>query len=101
MMKDDGATELKKWLADGGNRRMVTGMTVQQADGLADRLYTMGAVKVYAFGGVVTMSLAIELPQDPDKRKELFDWYARRVDEKGGQPQHDEGQQYLLVRTGL
>src|SRR5204863_2836120 len=39
MMKDDGATELKEWLKNGGPRRMVMGMTVQQADGLADRLY--------------------------------------------------------------
>jgi hypothetical protein len=101
MMRDDGAYELKKWLADGGNRRMVTGMTVQQADGLADRLYTMGAVKVYAFGGVVTMSIAVELPKDPDKRKELFDWHKRWVEDKGGQFSRDEGQQYLLVRTGI
>jgi hypothetical protein len=101
MMKDDGATELKEWLKNGGNRRMVMGMTIQQADGLADRLYNMGAVKVYAFGGVVTASLAVELPQDPDKRRELVDWQTRWHTDMFEPPQKDEGQQYLLIKMKL
>ena len=34
----------------------------------------MGAVKVYAFGEVVSRSIAVELPDDPVKRKALFDY---------------------------
>jgi DNA-directed RNA polymerase subunit RPC12/RpoP len=98
MMNEDTATELKEWLKNGGSRRMVMGMTVQQADGLADRLYNMGAVKVYAFGGVVTASLAIELPTDADKRKELIEWQKRWHTDMNETPQTDVGQQFLLIK---
>jgi hypothetical protein len=102
MMKDDGATELKQWLAE-GKTRMVTGMTREQADGLADRLYGMGAIKVYAFGGVATMSIAIELPPEKDKRDKIFEWYKKKYEEhtSAAERVQDVGQKYLLVHTGL
>ena len=102
LMKDDGATELKQWLAE-GKQRMVTGMTREQADGLADRLYGMGAIKVYAFGGVATMSIAIELPPEKDKRDRIFEWYKKKYEEhmSAAERVQDVGQKYLLVHTGL
>jgi hypothetical protein len=58
----------------------------------------MGAVKVYAFGGVVTASLAIELPDDTDKRKELIEWQKRWHTDMNETPQTDVGQQFLLIK---
>jgi DNA-directed RNA polymerase subunit RPC12/RpoP len=107
MIKDDGATELKQWLKE-GNTRMVTGMTREQADGLADRLYEMGAKKVIAFGGVMTMTIAVELPdaavpENKDKRKAIFDWYKRKYEETlpVASRKRDVGQQWLLVHPGI
>ena len=107
MIKDDGATELKQWLKE-GNTRMVTGMTREQADGMADRLYDMGAKKVIAFGGVMTMTIAVELPdaavpENKDKRKAIFDWYKRKYEENTpiASRKRDVGQQWLLVHPGL
>lgn len=77
-------------------------MTREQADALADRLYEMGAKQVLAFGGVMTMSFAVELPDDKEKRKAIFDWYKRKYEgEFQSNRQRDEGQKYLLVRPGL
>ena len=78
-------------------------MTRQQAEGLADRLYGMGAVKIYAFGGVMSLSFAIELPDDKDKRAAIFDWYHRKYEENLSVAERvrDVGQKYLLVHPGL
>ena len=102
MIRDDGKTELKKWLAE-KQERLVTGMTREQADGLADRLYKMGAVEVFAFGGVMTASIGVELPQDKAKRREIFEWYWRRYEDEvsAAERTRDVGQKYMLVRTGL
>ena len=107
MIREDGATELKQWLKD-AQQRMVLGMTREQADGMADRLYTLGAVKVMAFGGATTASLAVELPdakvpENKEKRKALFDWYKKRYEEHtpAAERTRDEGQQYLLLPMSL
>ena len=107
MIREDGATELKQWLKD-AQHRMVLGMTREQADGMADRLYTLGAVKVMAFGGATTASLAVELPdasvpENKEKRKALFEWYTKRYEEHTPRAERtrDEGQQYLLLPMSL
>lgn len=104
MIEDDGATELKQWLKE-GSTRLVNGVTREQADGMADKLYEMGAIKVLAFGGVMTMSIAVELPdnktpEDQEKRKAIFAWYKRRYESElsSAVRQRDVGQRYLLVR---
>ena len=107
MIKEDGATELKQWLKE-GNTRMVSGVTREQADGMADRLYELGAVKVLAFGGVMTMTIAVELPDasvpgNAEKRKAIFEWYKRRYEENvsAANRQKDVGQKYILVHPGI
>lgn len=107
MIKEDGATELKQWLKE-GSTRMVSGMTREQADGMADRLYELGAVKVLAFGAVMTMTLAIELPdaavpENAPKRKAIFEWYKRRYEENvsAARRQKDVGQKYILFHPGI
>lgn len=101
LIKDGGEYELKDWLGT-GPQRMLSGMTREQAAAMADRLYEMGAKKVITFGGVMSLAFAVELPEDKEKRKAIFDWYRRKYEaEFETKRQRDEGQRYLLVRPGL
>lgn len=99
MISDEGGMEAKEWLAERPGR-MLSGMTTSQAESRIQRWYEMGAVKVYAFGGMATMNIALELPADPPKRKAMFDW----VNEWHGPMRpamKDVGQKYLLVRLRI
>ena len=100
MIKDENGTEAKKWLADHPGR-MLAGTTRSQAEYRVDQWYKMGATKVYAFGGLMSMTVALELPKDPAKRKELFDWEKKWHTEMDIKPSVDVGQKYLLIRMRL
>ena len=100
MIKDENGTEAKKWL-DAHTGRMLAGTTRSQAEYRIDQWYKMGAIKVYAFGGVMSMTVALELPKDPAKRKELFDWEKKWHTEMDIKPSVDVGQKYLLIRMRL
>ena len=78
-------------------------MARQQAEALADRLFGMGAATVYAFGGGMTMPVAVELPDDPAKRTVPIDWYRNPYDEDApaAEKTRDVGQRYLLAYTRL
>lgn len=100
LISDQDGTEARQWLADRPGR-MLSGMTSSQAEHRIDDWYTMGATKVYAFGGTMTMNIALELPSDPAKRKALFDW-TNDWNAKSLIPRaSDVGQKYLLVRLHL
>jgi hypothetical protein len=102
LMSQGGARELKEWLADNEPRqRMVSGMSEGQAAAFADKLYRMGAVKVLAFGHLMTGSIGIELPQDPAKRAELFKFQAEWHAGMRVEPQADQGQRYILLKMKL
>jgi hypothetical protein len=100
MIKDEHGTEAKKWL-DTNSSRMLSGMTRSQAEYKIDQWYKMGATKVIAFGGLVSMTVALELPTDPAKRKELFDWERKWHSEMDMKPAVDVGQKYLLIRLRI
>lgn len=100
MIKDESGTEAKKWL-EGHTGRMLSGMTRSQAEYKIDQWYKMGATKVIAFGGVMSMTVALELPKDPAKRKELFDWEKKWHTEMDRKPAVDVGQKYLLIRLRI
>ncbi|HEX8523885.1 MAG TPA: hypothetical protein VF669_16645 [Tepidisphaeraceae bacterium] len=94
---DDGATDdVEKWL-DKTNRRMVLGMSESQAKALAANWRHMGAKRVVAFGASVTMSLGIELPANPQQRKQLFDWENQHHHDWRKPPAKDIGQRWILV----
>jgi hypothetical protein len=94
MIQGENGTEVKEWLK-ANSRHMFFNMTEGQANGLADRLYAMGAVKVYAFGEVISRSIAVELPDDPVKRKALFDY---EKEHNGWRSKSkDVGQRYFLL----
>jgi hypothetical protein len=50
---------------------------------------------------MVSLSVALELPQDPEKRKALFDWDRKWHLEQGHRPAEDVGQKYLLIRLPI
>ncbi len=102
MIEDERATDLQEWIK-ANPARMLAGKTPGQAIALEDRLKGMGATKVLAFGGgVMSLSIAIELPQTPAQRRELFDWYRRNNKPLEPRPPvQDVGQRYLLFFPGL
>jgi hypothetical protein len=94
MIKDENGTELKEWIR-GHSRHMIMNMTEGQVVAFADRLYSLGAVKVLAFGEVISKSVAVELPDDPAKRKALFDF---EKEHNGFRSKtKDVGQRYILL----
>jgi len=72
-----------------------------QAIAKADQWQQMGAKQVLAFGSMMTRSLAIELPDDPQQRKALFDFENKFAVEHRYPPAKDQGQKYLLLNLGL
>lgn len=94
MIEDEGGTEVKEWIR-AHNRHMIHNMTEGQVIGFADRLYSMGAVKVYAFGEMISASLAVQLPADPAQRKEL--WEFEKQHNGFRSKQKDVGQDYFLL----
>jgi hypothetical protein len=100
MIETETATDLQQWIK-ANPARMLAGKTPGQAIALEDRLKGMGATKVLAFGtGVMSLSIAVELPKDPAQRKELFGWFNGNRQPTDRQ-QQDVGQQYVLFFTGL
>jgi hypothetical protein len=94
MIKDENGTEVKEWLR-AHSRHMFMSMTEGQANAFADRLYALGAVKVLAFGEVISRSVAVELPDDPVKRKALFEFEKQHNGWRS--KTKDVGQRYFLL----
>ena len=97
MIADDGATELHHWFEQDPHR-LAGEFSPSQAIAKADELQSLGAVKVLAFGSVMSLALAIELPADPAKRAALFKWESRFAVDHFYKPDKDVGQRYLLLR---
>ncbi len=102
LMNDDGATELHKWFTQDPSR-ICGPYNTGQALAKADELQKLGAKQVLAFGSRMTRVLAVELPDDPEQRKQLFQWENKFAAEhylhsKGAV---DQGQKYLLLDLGI
>ena len=75
-------------------------MTNQVAREIVDGFYERGAGKVYVISPftlrdkVLTPGFAIQLPADPSRRKQCFDWKAKFPDQE--QIMQDFGQKYLM-----
>lgn len=95
MIDNENGTEVKEWLK-AHNRHMFLSMSEGQASAFADRLYAMGAVKVLAFGEVISKSVAVELPDDLVMRKQLFEFEKKHNGLRS--TTKDVGQRYFLLR---
>jgi hypothetical protein len=94
VLEAENGKEVTEW-RKAHNRHMFMSMAEGQAMGFADRLYAMGAVKVLAFGEVISKSVAVELPDDPEKRKKLFEF---EKEHNGFRSKtKDVGQKYFLL----
>jgi DNA-directed RNA polymerase subunit RPC12/RpoP len=97
-----GSMELHKWFAQDPSR-ICGPYNTSQALAKADELDKLGAKQVLALGSRMTRVLVVELPDDPDQRKQLFQWENRFAAEhylhsKGSV---DVGQKYLLLDVGI
>jgi hypothetical protein len=99
MLKTQGPKEANEFLDSGPNTMLGNEWTRAVAKIRVKGWYDMGAKKVWAFGARMSASVVIELPQDPEGRKQLFGW-VRQWDKDhnpGRTPQTDVGQRYLVV----
>jgi hypothetical protein len=104
MTDDHGATEVLQWLNENQSRGVVAfAWTRGKTEAKAREWYDHGAKKVLAFGGVMTACLAIELPDDKDKRAYFFDYIRQYMQENfpSQPPQRDEDQKYIVVDFGI
>lgn len=81
------------WLMGGWNRR--------QAEAKIDEWYQMGAKKVSCFGPRMAIWVAIELPDEPEKRAKLFEWQKKWNEEMYERVRTDKGQKYLAIKLPL
>jgi len=94
---DEHGKEAREWL-NASDMHMMGGWSKKQALYHVDELYQMGAKKIYAFGNGYSMTIAIELPDDPAKRKAIFDWQTRWHSEMHIKPDTDQGQRFIEIR---
>jgi DNA-directed RNA polymerase subunit RPC12/RpoP len=100
LTEDYGAKEIHAWFKE-NPQRLAGEYSPSQAIAKADQWQAMGAKQVLAFGALMTRSLAIELPDDPQQRKALFDFENKFALQHHYPPAKDEGQKYLLLNLGL
>ena len=98
---DNGdAYEAAEWL-ESSEHHMLAGHNENQAEARVDRLYEMGAEKVYAFGARMSLSLVIELPQDPEARERLFRYRENYYKMPRAELWPDEGQEHMVLMMNL
>lgn len=100
LSREVGAHEVIQWLHGNEGRGVVAFYwTHEKTEKVAQGWYQQGAKQVLAFGNFWTNCLAIELPDDKDKRQYFFDY----VNHFGGEtlrrmpPQVDVGQKYVVI----
>ncbi|HQY89386.1 MAG TPA: hypothetical protein PK402_12110 [Tepidisphaeraceae bacterium] len=92
------AAEAREWLK--GRDMMLGGMSHKQADFKINQWYEMGVKTIY-IKGRPAMFVVMELPEDPAKRKTIFEWHTKFVGKSNESPAIDEGQKYLMVKMPL
>lgn len=96
-MIEDSGYEAKEWLEKDPNRMIGLMSTTNASMSRINMWYKMGATKVYAFGSRMSLTVVIELPDDPESRKKLFDWQIRWHEERNIEPEKDVGQRFLQI----
>jgi hypothetical protein len=111
-LKGENAVAADAWLKDpyGGEKHLGSWST-DQGLALYHELEARGAERVVAVGvskrpgrepAQEAVGLVAQLPDDPLKRRRLFEMHARQVRSAGYRPRADKGQRYLLFgwKTG-
>jgi hypothetical protein len=80
---------------------MMGGWNRRQAEAKIDEWYQLGAKKVSCFGPRMAIWVAIELPDEPEKRAKLFEWQKKWNEERNERIRTDNGQKYLAIRLPL
>ena len=99
-MNDEYCKEIHAWFQEDSSRIMGP-WTQSQALNQADHWQQMGAKQVFALGSRMSTVAVIELPDDPAKRKALFDWQADWHRNHFQKVWTDVGQKYLMIRLGI
>ncbi|HSV13741.1 MAG TPA: hypothetical protein VLI90_05750, partial [Tepidisphaeraceae bacterium] len=99
-MENENPMEVHAWFKQNPSR-MMGELSERQAIGKADELEKMGAKKCYAFGSMMCLCMAVELPDDPAQRKALIDYRNKWNVERHYKPVKDEGQKYMILNFGL
>lgn len=99
-INDEYHKEVHAWFQEDSSR-LLGPWTQSQALSQADRWQQQGAKQVLAFGSRLSMVAVIELPDDPAKRKPIFDWQAQWHRDHFAKVWPDVGQKYLMIRLGF
>ena len=105
-LKGEDAVAADEWLKDpyGGEKR-IGGWSTDLGLAFYHELEARGAVRIVAVGvskrpgrepSEEAIGLVVQLPDDPAKRRALFELHARQVRGAGYKPRADRGQKYLL-----
>ena len=104
MLKEPGAAEAREWLdAAKHPNHGVFEMGNDRARAMVAGFYERGAKQVSVLdasplgNAVITAMLAVELPDEPDKRTQCLAWETQYLE--GEEPTKDFGQKYLLITT--
>jgi hypothetical protein len=98
MLTDDEPIEAKEFIEAHQSRQLGTQWTRSKSLGMIEKWYGLGAVKVWAFNGLISRHVVLEMPMDdPDKRAALLNWASDFFDDSGQRRIKDEGQKYIIV----
>ncbi|MDW8261464.1 MAG: hypothetical protein RMJ35_02970 [Phycisphaerales bacterium] len=99
-LKNDFPREAREWLKV-DSTWMMGGWNARQAESRIADWYRMGAKRVICFGTRMALWVAIELPDDPEQRKALFEWQKKWHSEMFERVRTDKGQKYLVIKLRL
>ena len=97
MFKEEAPIEGIAFVDTHPSRTLGIKWTNNQSRNKINQWYSMGAVKVWTFNSQLARYAFLELPQDPEKRKALFQWSATWEVEHGQPAPKDVGQKYIIL----
>ena len=108
LLKDSAKMEAGEWIESGGDeqgRTIGSSKTKQDSLNLIQGIYRAGAVKVIAVNiqrrpksaGEHVGKLVVELPQDSNRRKTIFEWCKAQGESLGYSPEIDQGESHLFL----
>jgi hypothetical protein len=98
MLEEDDPIEAKEFITAHEARQLGTQWTRSKSLGMIEKWYGLGAVKVWAFNGLISKDVVIEMPMDDEaKRAALLGWASDYFDDSGQRRLKDEGQKYIIV----